>query len=129
MSRPKVARAGKRSPRGGDRGRSLQIAVVLSSRDPETAWNAFRFANAAREGEHEVGVFLMGKGVEVTALREKEFDVTAQVQKLRRQGGKVLACGTCLDLRRKGEVAHCTTATMADLLGLVTAADRVVSFG
>lgn len=129
MNPSEVTRGGKRSPRGRDRGPSLKIAIVLSSRDPETAWNAFRFANAARKEDHEVGVFLMGKGVEVTALREKDFDVTAQVQKLGRQGGKILACGTCLDLRKRGEVAHCTTSTMADLLTLVTAADRVVSFG
>src|SRR3990172_7719945 len=41
----------------------VKIGVLLSSNDPESAWNAFRFANTARDGRHDVRVFLMGNSV------------------------------------------------------------------
>jgi len=107
----------------------MKIGVLLSTSDPETAWNAFRFANASRKGGHETRVFLMGKGVEAPTLRSPPFDVEKEVARFSRGGGEVLACGTCLDLRKVGAPEACSTSTMGSFVDLVATADRMVSFG
>jgi len=107
----------------------VRVGILLSSRDPETAWNAFRFANTAREGGHDVRVFLMGKGVEAVTLQDAAFDVREQMRVLADQGGETLACGTCLDLRKQEAGPSCSPSTMRSFLDLVVAVDRLVSFG
>jgi len=82
----------------------MKLGILLSSSDPETAWNAFRFANTAREGGHDVRVFLMGKGVEALTIRDPTFDVGKQIRVLAGRGGEVLACGTCLDTCPAGSI-------------------------
>lgn len=107
----------------------MKIGVLLSTNDPETGWNAFRFANKAKEGRHDVRVFLMGKGVEAVALRDPTFDVGKEIRKFANRSGEILACGTCLDLRKQGAGPTCSPSTMQALLDLVVSVERMVSFG
>ena len=107
----------------------MKIGVLLSSNDSESAWNAFRFANTARDGGHDVRVFLMGKGVEVVALRDAAFDVGKLLRRFAKRGGEVLACGTCLELRKRDAGPSCSPSTMASFLDIVVSVDRLVSFG
>lgn len=107
----------------------MKIGVLLSSNDPESAWNAFRFANTARDGRHDVRVFLMGKGVEVVALRDATFDVGKQIRRFAKRGGEVLACGTCLQFRKRDAGPSCSPSTMRSFLDIVVSVDRLVSFG
>jgi len=107
----------------------MKLGILLSSSDPETAWNAFRFANTAREGGHDVRVFLMGKGVEALTIRDPTFDVGKQIRVLAGRGGEVLACGTCLELRKQDAGPSCSPSTMRSFLDLVVSVDRLVSFG
>lgn len=107
----------------------MKIGVLLSSNDSESAWNAFRFANTARDGGHDVRVFLMGKGVEVVALRDAAFDVGKLLRRFAKRGGEVLACGTCLDLRKRDAGPSCSPSTMSSFLDIVVSVDRLVSFG
>ena len=41
----------------------MKIGIIIYSNDPETVWNAFRYANFAIKEGNEVKVFLTGKGV------------------------------------------------------------------
>ena len=107
----------------------MKMGVLVSTNDPETGWNAFRFANTAREVGHDVQVFLMGKGVELAVLKHPSFDVGKQIHRFSGKGGKVLACGTCLDLRKQGTANLCDVSTMNTLVELVGSVDRLVSFG
>ena len=107
----------------------MKIGVLLSSNDPESAWNAFRFANTGRDGGHDVRVFLMGKGVEAVALRDTTFDVGKQIRRFAKRGGEVLACGTCLELRKRDAGPSCSSSTMSSFLEIVVSVDRLVSFG
>jgi hypothetical protein len=50
---------------------STRIGIVISSNDPETVWNAFRFANFSCQKGDSVSVFLLGKGVEAPILKHK----------------------------------------------------------
>ena len=43
-------------------------------------------------------------------------------------GGRLLACGTCLTVRKQ-EAGVCPVSTMSDLVKLITESDRVVSLG
>lgn len=43
-------------------------------------------------------------------------------------GGRILACGTCLDLRHSAGSQLCPLSTMEDLHAMVTEADKVLTF-
>ncbi|MBF8304237.1 MAG: hypothetical protein HW399_612, partial [Dehalococcoidia bacterium] len=42
----------------------MKFGIIISTNEPETVWNAFRFAVTAQRKKHTVKVFLLGKGVE-----------------------------------------------------------------
>jgi uncharacterized protein involved in oxidation of intracellular sulfur len=106
----------------------MKLAIVISTSEPETVFNALRLGNfAAQEGD-EVGVFLLGQGVELDKIADGRFDVQGQAQALLNHQGRIMACGTCLKLRDSGGSELCPLSTMKDLYGLIRDADRVVSF-
>ena len=106
----------------------MKLAIVISSNDAETVWNAFRFAVYARKEKDDVSVFLMGKGVEAEQIDAPGFRVTEQIRAFTENGGRTLACGTCLKSRGKEGSEACPLSTMKDLYEMVRAADKVVSF-
>jgi uncharacterized protein involved in oxidation of intracellular sulfur len=50
------------------------------------------------------------------------------MQKFVDAGGAILACGTCLKLRRSEGTELCPLSTLQDLYEMVRDSDRVVSF-
>ncbi len=106
----------------------MRIGVILNTSDAETAWNAFRFGVTSLMNQHEVKVFLLGRGVEIEEVNNGNFDVAKQVQRFLKAGGKILACGTCLKVRKKSEMKICPTSSMQDLLQMVEESDRVLAF-
>lgn len=106
----------------------LKIGVVLGTNEPETAWNAFRFAVKALDSGHTVRVFLLGPGVESEGIRQGAYDVPEQMQAFADRGGELLACGTCLRSRQMEGSDLCPISTMQDLVDLTTWAERVVTF-
>jgi len=106
----------------------MKLAIVISTNEAEAVFNAMRLGNyAAGEGD-DVGIFLVGKGVELEGIEDDRFDVLTQAQTLLDAGGRILACGTCLKIRSSGGSDLCPLSTMKDLYELVRDADRVVSF-
>jgi uncharacterized protein involved in oxidation of intracellular sulfur len=106
----------------------MKLAITLSTADPETSFNTLRLGNFARAQGDEVGVFLIGKGVDLEKADDPRFDVVGQARKLQEAGGKIMACGTCLKLRESQGSEVCPLSTMKDLYALIRDADRVVSF-
>jgi len=106
----------------------MKIGIVISQIDPETVWNAFRFANFSLEKKHEVQTFLIGKGVECVEIVNKEFPAIDEINKYVKSKGKIFACGTCLVSRNKEGSSICPMSTMNDLMNLVEESDKVVSF-
>ena len=47
----------------------MKIGVILSTKEAEKAWNAFRFANTAIKHGNELKFFLMGKAVEGESIQ------------------------------------------------------------
>lgn len=107
----------------------MKIGIVLSTDDPEKAWNALRFGVTALDAGHEVQTFLLAAGVELEGIPSDRFDVQDQLAAYLEAGGEVLACGTCLDLRQQEGTEACPVSTMQDLLALVEGSDRVVTVG
>ena len=106
----------------------MKLAIVISTNEPETVFNALRLGNfAAKEGD-DVGVFVIGKGVELDKIADDRFDVRGQAEALLSNRGGIMACGTCLKLRESGGSDLCPLSTMKDLYELIRDADRVVSF-
>ena len=106
----------------------MRIGIVISQIDPETVWNAFRFANFSLGKKHEVRTFLIGKGVECVEIVNKEFPVIDEINKYVKSEGEIFACGTCLVSRNKEGSPICPMSTMNDLMNLVEESDKVVSF-
>jgi sulfur relay (sulfurtransferase) complex TusBCD TusD component (DsrE family) len=105
----------------------MKIGIVIQSNDPETVWNAFRFANTSLNSNHTVKTFLLGKGVEVEQIRSDKFDVQSVIKTFLAKKGELQACGTCLESRNT-EIAVCPPSTMGELLRIVEESDKVLVF-
>lgn len=106
----------------------MKIGIIIYSNDPETVWNAFRFANFALKEGDKIKVFLLGKGVECESLDTDKFKVTEQMQTLVDDGGEIFACGSCLKIRQSEGSEVCPLSTMKDLYDIVIDSDKVVTF-
>lgn len=106
----------------------MKLGIIISTNDPETCWNALRFANFSRSKGDEVNLFLIGRGVEYEALDAAPFNAVEQANKLLGAGGAVYACGTCLKQRNAGESDICPLSTMEDLYRIVAVSDRIITF-
>ena len=107
----------------------MKIGIILNTNDAETCWNCFRFGNEALSKNHSVGVFLLGKGVEVESVKDAKFPLLeGSIKKFIKNNGTILACGTCLTIREK-EISICPVSAMEDMLKIVEESDKVVSFG
>ena len=81
----------------------MKLAILLSTNNAETNWNAFRLANLALSKGDTVSVFLLGQGVEYGQASSSQFNVKEQVEKfLSSENAQIIACGTCLPIRKQG---------------------------
>ena len=106
----------------------MKVGIVVYSDDSETVWNAFRFGNFALAMGDEIKVFLMGKGVETESLDTDKFNVTEQLQAFVNTGGKIFACGTCLEIHQLEASDMYTVATMNGIYEIVRESDRIITF-
>ena len=106
----------------------MKLGIIISVSEPETSWNALRLGNYARKQGNSVSVFFVGPGVDCVEASTEKFNVREQVEELLRQGGKLMACGTCLKVRAREGSEVCPLSTMKDLYELVRDSDRVVTF-
>ncbi len=109
-------------------GQQFKLALVLTQTDPETVFNVFRVAQYAIEQGDEVSVFLLGQGVELDKIQDPKFDVQEKARAFQAAGGRILACGTCLQMHGSAGSALCPVSTMTELYGLIRSSDRVLTF-
>jgi len=105
----------------------MKLGIVIYSTDVETVWNAFRLGVFSLKDSDEVKVFLLAKGVECEKLVDDKFNVLEQMQLFVDNGGKILACGTCLKIRNSEGSELCPVSTMKDLYEIIRDSDKVVS--
>jgi sulfur relay (sulfurtransferase) complex TusBCD TusD component (DsrE family) len=106
----------------------MKFGIILETNAYEKAWNAFRLGIAARRSGHEVKMFLMGEAVECEGRVHETFNVDEQLKLFVKEGGSVLACGTCLKFRQMSGLGSCSVSTMNDCVNMVEWADRVLTF-
>ncbi len=107
----------------------MKIGIIINTNEPESVWNVFRFGVTSLLMEHEVKVFLLGKGVESENIQDEKFKVHEQIGLFVEHKGQIFACGTCLKLRQmKGSEVY-PVSTMHDMLHIVEESDKVLVFG
>ena len=106
----------------------MNIGIVISQTDPETVWNAFRFANFSLGSQHAVRTVLIGRGVECVEIVNDEFPVIDEINKYVEYKGEIFACGTCLVSRNKEGTPICPMSSMKDLMDIVEISDRILTF-
>lgn len=106
----------------------MKIGIVIYSDDSETVWNAFRLGNFALSEGDDVKVFLLGKGVECESLDIPGFKVTKEMRSFINYGGRIYACGTCLDIRQLEGSETCPLSSMTDLYDIVKESDKIITF-
>ena len=111
----------------------MKIAVIISSNDAETVWNAFRFAVTSLAYDNDVSVFLLGKGVEALSVSTLNYDIQEQLDLFRNHGGKLIGCGVCCENRRDEmphleESLNCEMGSMQQLYALTTESDKVITY-
>ncbi len=107
----------------------MRFGIVIGTNKPETVWNAFRLGVASLKANHKVKVFLINEGVEIEDIRDEKYNVKEQLDSFIENGGRVLACGTCLKARQKQGSNVCPLSTMKDLLSMVEESDKILTFG
>jgi uncharacterized protein involved in oxidation of intracellular sulfur len=107
----------------------MKIGIIIEIKEPEKAWNAFRFATTAKKQGHEVKVFLMGEAVECEGLTHEKYNVAEQLKNFVNLGGEILACGTCIKTRHlENSLEVCPISTMVDCVNMVVWADKTITF-
>ncbi len=106
----------------------MKLGIIINTNDPETVWNAFRFGVTSVKAGHEVRVFLYGKGVESEEIKS-EFNIREQISFFYDNGGKILACESCLKMRQKTGSKVCVIGHQKDLLEMVEKFDKILTFG
>ena len=106
----------------------MKLRIVIYSNDPEIVWNAFRLGVFSRKQGDTVSVFLLGRGVEAESLDSGKFDVIGQIHSFSEVGGSILACGTCLKIRKSKGSDICPVSTLQDLYALIHDSDKILSF-
>ena len=108
----------------------MKLGIILQSNKPEHAWNTFRLGIIALKANHRVNIFLLNEGSELDTISDSEhFDISTKVAEFKELKGEIYSCGTCLELRGKGESKICPVSTMSDLLKMVESSDKVLVFG
>jgi len=105
----------------------MKLGMVIYSTDSETVWNGFRLGNFSLKQGDSVKAFLLAKGVECESLDTDKFKVTEQMQAFVNNGGDILACGSCLNIRNSQGTELCPLSTMQDLYNVIKESDKVVT--
>lgn len=107
----------------------MKIGIIINTNEPETVWNAFRFGTTSLLNDHEVKIFLLGRGVESENIRDEKFNIQEQIQLFVENNGKIFSCGSCLKIRQMQGSEVCPVSTMHDMLHIVEESDKVLVFG
>ena len=106
----------------------MKLGIIISTSEPETVWNAYRLANFSLKEGDKVKVFLLARGVESETGNEK-YNVKEQISFFLKNGGEILACGTCMKSRQMDSRDACPLSSMKDLYQIVKESDKVLTFG
>ena len=106
----------------------MKLAIILSSSRAEVNWNAFRLANLALSKGDTVSIFLVAEGVEYAKNTSNQFDIKKKVEQFLESGGEIIACGTCLKIRKHESGKACSAGNLEDWYHIVAESDKALTF-
>ena len=107
----------------------MKLGIILSTNNGETNWNALRLANLALSKGDTVSIFLVSEGVEYQQSSSPQFNIKEQVEKFfQSDKAKILACGTCLAIRKQESSKECPEGRLEDFYDVVAENDKVLTF-
>jgi len=106
----------------------MKLGILVTTNDPELVWNVFRLAIFSLAEKDEVKIFFMSKGVEYDQIKHETFDVLKMAKDYLTLGGKLFACSTCMELRKKPYSDLLPMATLKDLHKILRECDKVLTF-
>jgi uncharacterized protein involved in oxidation of intracellular sulfur len=108
----------------------MKIGILISTGDPETLWNTFRFANLYlnRDDANEVIIFLNSKAVAYENFDSEKFNIKELAKAFVLSEGKLLACGKCLGFRGLEENEVYYKGSQKDLYEMVMTSDKLICF-
>jgi len=108
----------------------MKIGILVSTNDPETLWNAFRFANLCMNTDvtNEVTMFLNAKAVDYENHDSGKFNLKELAKIFTLSDGKLLACGKCLGFRGLEENEVCHKGSQKDLYEMLSTSDKFICF-
>lgn len=107
----------------------MKLAIILTTNNSETNWNALRLANFSISKGDEVVIFLSGAGVEYEFGDSEKFNIKEQTKMfLQSDRAHIMACGTCMKSRDQEGSSTCPINGLSDLYNLTLSSDKVISF-
>ena len=107
----------------------MKLVIILSTKHAETNWNVFRLANLAISKGDTVSVFLTGEGVEYHKDNSSQFNIKGQMDTfLQSKKAEIIACETCMDIRKQQDSKECPAGGIEDLYNLIAESDKVLTF-
>jgi len=103
----------------------MRLGLVIYSTDAEALWNGFRLGVFALKAGDQGKAFLFARGVECESHTAEPFNVKQMMQSFVDEGGEIMACGTCLKLRKSPGSELCPLFTMKDLYDLIRDCDKI----
>ena len=84
--------------------------------------------NFSLKEKDDVRLFLLASGVEYESLHSENFPINDLAQFFVDNGGHILSCGTCLNLRQQESSELCPLSNLKDLYELIRDCDKTVTF-
>jgi len=106
----------------------MKIGILISTGDPETLWNAVRFANLCLNEMNDVTIFLNSMSVDYEGAHSEKFNIKELVKTFVLSEGRLLACGKCLGFRGLEENEFCKKGGQKELYEMVVTSDKLVCF-
>jgi tRNA 2-thiouridine synthesizing protein D len=108
----------------------MKIGILISTGNPETLWNALRFANLClnTDNNNEVSIFLNAKAVAYESVDTEKFNIKELAKTFVLSEGNLIACGKCLGFRGLQENEVCRKGNQKDLYEMVMTSDKLVCF-
>ncbi|WGI17909.1 hypothetical protein [Methanonatronarchaeum sp. AMET-Sl] len=67
---------------------------------------AIRYGNYCIKNEDNVGIFLLGRGLEAGILDAGKFKVTEEIEKFHKNDVEIYVCGKCMEIKKSSETAQ-----------------------
>ncbi|MDI1471961.1 MAG: DsrE family protein [Thermodesulfovibrio sp.] len=108
----------------------MKIGILISTNEPETLWNAFRFGVLClnMDYDNEVIIFLNSKATAYEEADSEKFNIKELAKSFVLGGGKIIGCQKSMGLRgiEGGEI--CQKGGQKDLYELMVTCDRFICF-